>query len=231
MMGSRSTGPADRPFICRTCGSHLGLSLGELKKGVVPWHFDARPVPTGKEREGCPATGASLRTSDEWCSPPEIADPLAEFFHGPVDVDPCSNSRSLIQARVAYEYGGLILPWRLPGCRAKRTGYQNDPYSQAEEWTRKMLAELACGNLQEHVRLSMFSCSAKWWFDMCHTAECNPRILALKRIAFLDPYAAEPGKQRMSCRFEPALTYFGPRVAMFDRAFAHLTRWSTWGRS
>ena len=79
-----------------------------------------------------------VSTSDSWCSPPEIADPLEEFYEGPVDVDPCSNDRSVIRARVAYTSGGLIRPWCLPPNRnPKHTGYQNDPYSQAEVWTYK----------------------------------------------------------------------------------------------
>lgn len=175
-----------------------------------------------------------MGTSDQWCSPPEIADPLEDFFEGPVDVDPCSNERSVIRALVAYTSGGLVLPWRLPRTwkrRPKHTGYQNDPYSQSDIWTIKMLAELACENLQEHIRLSMFSSSAQWWADMCRLPKRNPRILALKRLAFLDPYAKDPGQRRMSCRFEPALTYFGPRPERFTRVFAHLTRWTTWGRS
>jgi hypothetical protein len=66
---------------------------------------------------------------------------------------------------------------------------------------------------------------------MCNKPRRNPRILALKRISFLDPYATDPGKKRQGCRFEPALIYFGKRTARFDRAFGHLARWSTWGRS
>ena len=170
--------------------------------------------------------------SDSWCSPPEIADLLEEFYEGAVDVDPCSNDRSIIRARIAYRSGGLILPWCLPPKRRPRhTGYQNDPYSVSDVWTYKMLEELRCGNLQEHIRLSMFSCSSQWWADMCNRPRRNPRILALKRVSFLDPYASEPGKRRIGCRFEPALTYFGPRPERFTRVFAHLTKWATWGRS
>lgn len=173
-----------------------------------------------------------MATSDWWCSPPEIADALEEFYEGPVDVDPCSNERSIIRARRALTMGGLLVPWCLPArMKPKHTGYQNDPYSQAETWTRKMLAELAAGRLREHIRLSMFACSSRWWADMCNKPERNPRVLALKRIAFLDPFASEAGMKRMSCRFEPALTYFGPRPERFTKVFAHLTRWTTWGRT
>lgn len=168
--------------------------------------------------------------SDWWCSPPEIADPLEEFFDGPVDVDPCSNERSIIRSRVAFMYGGLVLPWvaeeGVPG-----SVYQNDPYSKAAAWTAKMLAELASGNVIELVRLSMMSTSSHWWSDMCTKPAVNPLILATRRIPFLDPENPVVGKRRMTCRFEPALTYIGPRPDRFRATFAHLTRWSAWGRS
>ena len=171
--------------------------------------------------------------TDEWCTPPEIADPLVEFFHGPVDVDPCSNIRSIIRAHVAYTSGGLILPWCLPagsrcGTPSNGTCYENFPYSQGDLWTAKALHELKVGNVTELVRLSMVSTSTQWWADMCTKPRRNPRILALRRLVFLDP--TEAGRDFV-CRFEPALTYIGPRTKRFDKTFAHLTRWSTWGRT
>jgi hypothetical protein len=173
-------------------------------------------------------------SSDSWCSPPEIAGPLADFHGGPVDIDPCSNERSIILARQAYTHGGLVLPWRLTR-PVTWAGYQNDPYSEADAWTVKMLYELAAGHLRQHTRLCMMSTSSRWWAAQCLTSRRNPRILALKRIAFLRPpllpSKAKKPMERQSCRFEPALVYFGPRPAAFTKTFAHLTRWSTWGRS
>lgn len=172
----------------------------------------------------------SFSDSDCWCSPPEITDRLAEFFDGPVDFDPCSNPRSIVQARHSLMKGGLVLPWKLPR-PVDRTFYENFPYSQPEAWTRKLLIELASGNVKEGIRLAMFSCSSQWWADQCYKPRRNPRILALKRLSFLDPEADEAGQKRVSARFMPALIYFGPRWQRLDRVFAALTRWSTWGRS
>lgn len=169
-------------------------------------------------------------SSDWWCSPPEVTVPLAELFDGPVDVDPCSNPRSIVQARLALYSGGLVLPWRLHR-PVHRTCYENFPFSSPVPWTAKLLSELKAGNVREHVRLSQMDASTQWWRDMCLLPRRNPRILVLKRIAFLDPFAEQAGKKRESCRFVPALTYFGPRPERFTRVFAHLTRWSTWGRS
>jgi len=178
-----------------------------------------------------------MSDSDAWCSPPEIADPLADFHGGPVDIDPCSNEQSIILARMAYTHSGLVLPWCLKRPVA-RSGYQNDPYSQAEAWTVKMLTEFKLGNVREHIRLCMMSTSSRWWSMQCMLTRRNPRILALKRIPFLRPPNL-PSKAknkraamtRQGCRFEPALIYFGPRAAAFTKTFAHLTRWTTWGRT
>ena len=169
--------------------------------------------------------------SDCWCSPPEIATPLVDLFGGPVGMDPCSNERSIIQAFVALTHGGLVLPWCTDG--VPRTAYENFPYSQGQVWTDKALHELATGNVAELVRLSMMATSSQWWADACLKAERNPRILGLKRLKFISPAPESRragGARRMTCRFEPALMYFGPRPEVFTKTFAHLTRWSTWGR-
>lgn len=167
--------------------------------------------------------------ADNWCTPPEVADPLEQLFNGPVDVDPCSSPRSIIKARRAYLAGGLLLPWCIDG--RPGTVYKNDPYSKATAWMTKTLAEIAYGNVTEIVSMSMMATSTQWWADMCNVPKRNPRILALKRLEFLDPHASTAGMTRSSCRFEPALVYIGRRHAAFTQTFAHLTRWATWGRS
>ena len=169
--------------------------------------------------------------TDEWCSPPEIAYPLADFFDGPVDIDPASNAASIILARERFDYGGLVRQWQIPS-PVHWTAYLNEPYSVSGDFSAKMLAELAAERVREIVRLTMMSTSSQWWEDMC-TGPQNPRILALKRLKFLVPDTGLTIKQRqrMSCRFEPALIYFGHRHLEFTRTFAHLARWATWGVS
>jgi hypothetical protein len=188
-----------------------------------------QPEPPGRSAKGAKAMRGAA-SSDWWCSPPEVTVPLAEFFGGPVDFDPCSNPRSIVLALQSLYSGGLTLPWRLRK-PVNWTCYENFPFSQPVPWTAKLISELKLGNVREHVRLSQMDSSTQWWADMCTKPRRNPRILALKRIAFLDPFAEEAGMKRESSRFAPALTYFGPRTEKFTRAFAHLTRWTAWGRS
>lgn len=173
---------------------------------------------------------ASTMDSDSWCSPPAVGDPLEQFFGGPVGTDPCSNDRSIIKANVAYHAGGLHLPWWTPPA-GKRTAYENFPFSKPLPWTVKMLHELDT-NLEEHVRLGPVSTSTLWWRTMCGIEDVvapkkrrpNPRLLFTGRIKFM-------GDVGFGARFDCVLAYWGSRTAEFDKAFAHLTKWSSWGRT
>lgn len=171
--------------------------------------------------------------SDSWCSPHEVADPLADFFGGPVDVDPCSNARSIIQARKKHFLGGLIVPWT-------GTVYKNNPYSTNLPWIDKALREMLCGRTTELVGLVMVATSTIWWSayggnepvpSLSHLLDTpgkwrprNPRVLFTRRLKFL-------GDRTDGARFDTALWYFGTRQRQFDKAFAHITKWSGWGRN
>lgn len=158
-------------------------------------------------------------SSDAWCSPPEVGDPLFDFW-GWADYDPCSNTRSIIRAReVVIERGGLIRPYQ------KKT-YQNHPYSKNDVWADKAISELKVGNVRELVILCMTATSTLWWSNLMHKPKRNPRVICTKRLNFLGP----SGKPVDSSRFEPALIYYGARTGAFDRCFRSIARWSTWGR-
>lgn len=165
--------------------------------------------------------------SDWWCTPPDVATPLEQLFGGPVGVDPCSNPMSIVRAHLRLFELGLALPWARVGHEGSETVYENPPYSQGGAWAQKAIDEVNSGRVRELIRLVMLQASTRWWRDQCLLAKRNPRILALKRLSFLDPAT---GNKRMSCHFEPALVYFGPRHACLEREFAHVTSWSTWGR-
>jgi hypothetical protein len=178
--------------------------------------------------------------TDSWCSPPEVTEPLVEFFDGPVGCDPCSNPRSIVLARKAYTVGGLHLPWGR-GTRNFRTAYVNNPYSKSAPWIGKGLREIEAGNLTELLYLVMHVPSTTWWRTAMNYRRINPRVIVTPRLCFIDPKikaikATKKGKRSprpTNARFDTALIYFGPRsrVRALDRAFANITSWSTWGRS
>jgi len=161
------------------------------------------------------------KDSDQWCSPRDVAEPLAQFFGGPVGCDPCSNANSIIVSEISYTWGGLHLPWRKPGS-SNRTAYMNNPYSINVPWAGKALYEMRLGNVHELVTLMMVAPSTAWWSDLCR-APRNPRLLFTSRLRFI-------GDSSFGARFDTVLKYFGRRHRAFDREFQHITRWTSWGR-
>jgi hypothetical protein len=87
--------------------------------------------------------------SVDWCTPPRIVEPVHEFFGGPPDLDPCSNSNSIVQATVSFalpEHDGLVRSWDINGRHTKV--YVNPPFGRcylrsdrmvvysSKQWTR-----------------------------------------------------------------------------------------------
>ena len=158
--------------------------------------------------------------SDSLCTPPLIFEPLYEFWGRIPHCDPCTNKHALVRADRMLTSGGLVFPW------GKYT-YDNHPYSTNEPWIAKALQEMKAGRVQELVILCMTATSTAWWKRAAEDARRNPRILCTKRIKFCGP-SGRPLKD--TARFDTSLIYYGPKPARFDRYFAHVTSWSTWGR-
>lgn len=192
---------------------NLGLSRTEMEQLLAE-----RPDLAARIASALKVKGGAKMTSDEWCSPKSVADPLAQFW-GYADTDPCSNDRSIILARERYTWGGLLRPWG-------EQSYANWPYSKNEPWSGKAIYEMKIGNVAELVVLCMYAASTQWWQDLMLKPRRNPRVIATKRLKFIGP----DGKAVDSSRFEPALIYYGKRSAAFDREFKSIAMWSTWGR-
>lgn len=157
-------------------------------------------------------------SSDEFATPPKIARPLFQFW-GKCG-DPCSNDRSIVQTHDAYTFGGLNRPWW-------NQTYSNWPYSTNEPWTDKAIYEMRIRNVSELVVLCMTAASTVWWKKLMTLPKRNPRVICTGRLKFIGPDGV-PTKD--TSRFDPALIYYGSRIAKFDREFKHVTMWSTWGR-
>ncbi len=72
--------------------------------------------------------------TDSWCTPKWLCDAL-----GPFDLDPCSNARSTVNAKVTLtgcgdHDDGLTAPW------GNASVFCNPPYSDVTPWARKLAA-------------------------------------------------------------------------------------------
>jgi hypothetical protein len=105
--------------------------------------------------------GRTLNTlSQEWGTPDKYVRAVREFFGGNIDLDPCSNEYSIVNARVEYRLpskDGLSESWNF------RTIYVNPPYGI------------------DKVRKT----SIKKWFCRCLSAHVdhNAEVLALVPVA------------------------------------------------
>jgi len=158
--------------------------------------------------------------SDSLCTPAKIYEPLAAFWDGRIDCDPCSNEHSRVPAAVSYAFGGLLRPW---GWHT----YQNHPYSTNDPWIDKAIAEMKIGRVRELVILCMTATSTRWWKKAMEAPKRNPRVICTTRIKFNGPNGM-PLKN--GARFDTSLIYYGARERAFDKQFKHVAMWSTRGR-
>ena len=144
---------------------------------------------------------------DSWCTPPCIVDRLVRLWPHGIGLDPCSNERAIVPARVRLDIqdDGLDFDWS-----AHAPVYVNPPYSESGPWLRKLVASRC-----EGVACILCDPSVSWWRDVWEAdAICFPS----RRIQFLAP----PGVAASSFNRPVALPYFGKRVAAFASAFATL---------
>jgi len=77
------------------------------------------------------SAGRTLNTlSQEWGTPHKYVDAVREFFGGKIDLDPCSNRHSIVQARIEYHlprHDGLRESWDFSNI------YVNPPYGIDKE--------------------------------------------------------------------------------------------------
>lgn len=166
------------------------------------------------------ATDSGDISSDSLCTPPDILEPLYELYKGMVDCDPCSNEHSIVKAKRAYTWGGLVRRW------LGKT-YENHPYSTNDPWIDKAIYEMRLGHVTELVILCMTATSTRWWQKAMVLPRRNPRVMCTKRIKFLGPN----GKPLPhGARFDTSLIYYGPNAMRFDKLFRRHAMWTTWGR-
>lgn len=96
--------------------------------------------------------------SDEWYTPWDVVQPLAdEFAGGEFDLDPCSVPEAAKgKAYYTIEDDGLSLPWH-------GRVWMNPPYSQPGLWVDKAIHEVQSGNCELVVALIFNSSGCHWY--------------------------------------------------------------------
>lgn len=158
---------------------------------------------------------ASYSGDNEWYTPAKYVE-MARTVMGRIDVDPASNdhAQQTVKAAAYYtaETNGLDKDWR-------GTVWMNPPYSHPEiqQFTDKVLAELASGNVTEAIVLTNNSGDTGWHHALALASAA--RCVTRGRIRF-ESLTRQTGAGAMGQVF----FYFGDDVERFADVFSEIGR-------
>lgn len=156
--------------------------------------------------------------SQSWCTPPKYVQAIRQFFDGVIDLDPCSNRHSIVNARVEYalpKHDGLRLEWNF------RRIFVNPPYGADRERKTTIKHWLFRCN-QSHVEhgsevlaLVPVATNTAHWKHYVWGAASSVCFLYDTRLKFLVDGQDQGKGAPMSC----AMVYWGDRTSEFDDVF------------
>jgi hypothetical protein len=156
--------------------------------------------------------------SQTWCTPPKYVNAIKRFWNGKIDLDPCSNEYSVVNAEVEYrlpEHDGLKESWNYP------TVYVNPPYGADRErgttikdWLAKCVnTHRSCGS--EVIALVPVATNTSHWKKFVFGVADAVCFLYDTRLRFLEN-GIDTGKGApMAC----CLIYWGDNVKGFRENF------------
>lgn len=166
------------------------------------------------------SAGRKINTqSTNWGTPKKYVDIVTSFFGNNIDLDPCSNQYSIVNAKVEYrlpEQDGLKESWNYP------TIYVNPPYGKDKERKtsiRDWLKKCAITNeqlLSEILLLVPVATNTSHWKQYVFPKANSICFLADTRLKFLEN-GEDIGKGApMAC----AMIYYGYYSVKFEKCFS-----------
>lgn len=151
----------------------------------------------------------------DWNTPPKYTDLVKEFF-GEVELDPCSNPTSMVDARVNYilPTDGLKESWDY------KTIYVNPPYGRNVEnktsiytWINKGVE--ASENGSELLYLIPVATNTRHFKDLIFKSGCGICFLEDTRLKFWNNGEEDKKGAPMAC----CMVYFGSNYDKFFKVF------------
>lgn len=146
----------------------------------------ATPLATAPDNEPVPTDRPDFWTSDEWATPHEIVNELAEEF-GSFDLDACARPETA-KAPIFFtkEQDGLGRAWR-------GRVWLNPPYSDPGPWLKKAIQETAAGRADVVVALLPACTDTGWFHDLVkHRAEVRFRRGRIKFLGWMGTPIGSP---------------------------------------
>lgn len=163
--------------------------------------------------------GRKINTSSHhWCTPQKYVDAVKRVL-GDIELDPCSNSFSLVQAKHSYtlpQIDGLQSSW------SYRTIFVNPPYGRDKErktsiwnWLCKCV-QAYTEHQSEVIALIPVATNTKHWKEFVWGKATSIAFLFDTRLPFIAEGNAKTKGAPMAC----AMIYWGSHPALFEEVFS-----------
>jgi len=156
--------------------------------------------------------------SKDWCTPPKYVNAIKEMFDGEIQLDPCSNKSSVVNAKVEYilpKDDGLAKEWNY------KTIYINPPYgadrqrgTTIKDWLKKCYESHHKFNSEILALVPVATNTAHWKHYVFGKAEAIC-FLYDTRLKFLVNGSTDNKGAPMSC----CMIYWGNNISKFNKIF------------
>lgn len=160
----------------------------------------------------------AVSETKNWCTPKKYVDAVTEVFNGSIDLDPCSNKDSIVNADTEYmlpEIDGLISSWNFDHI------YVNPPYGSNREnrttirdWFVKIAEARSCGS--EIIALVPVATNTAHWKDFVYPVATSICFLYDTRLKFFINGREDTKGAPMSC----CAIYYGDNPDKFAEVFS-----------
>lgn len=159
----------------------------------------------------------AMSETKDWCTPPNLLNSVRKVFGGQIELDPCSNRHSLVDAKVEYRLpadDGLHNSWDY------KTIFVNPPYGSDRErgtrirhWFDKIAQAAKDGS--EVIALVPVATNTGHWKQCVYPVATAICFLYEPRVRFYIRGAEDPKGAPMSC----AIIYYGQHLNRFAKEF------------
>jgi len=164
--------------------------------------------------------GRKINTlTKDWCTPRKYVDAISEFYDNRIDLDPCSNEDSIVNARVEYQLprkNGLKMSWDYQKI------YVNPPYgldkeqnTSIKDWIR-LCAQAHQQHDSDVLALIPVAVNTRHWKEYIFGKANSVCFLADTRLKFIINGDEENKGAPMAC----AMVYWGKDTEKFYNIFS-----------
>ena len=156
--------------------------------------------------------------SQDWCTPPKYVKAVSEMFDGSIELDPCSNKHSVVNAKTEYifpRHDGLVKSWDF------KTIYVNPPYgadrksgTTIKNWLKKC-SEAHKKYNSEILALIPVATNTGHWKQYVFGKANAICFLYDTRLKFLIKGTTNNKGAPMSC----CIVYWGNKIEKFKKIF------------